>query len=545
MARFMAMPEQTGIPCDQDHGRESAAMPRITGIALRSAHGDLVSTIQALDGGSGDPGLLPDDLLALMIELTREALAGATPDQVIVATTKGDLPRWCADLRRATPTGEGGPAWLAAQVAHAFNTAGFAVSSACASGPLAFGVAARGILAGRWQRVVVIGADRITPFISEGFAALKAIDAGRCRPFDAERAGLRLGETCAAVVLEATTDRNALFLQGWAGGMDANHLTGPTRDGSGLARTLRKALERAAISDPALIIAHGTGTRYNDDSESLAYATVCPRTPVTAFKGLLGHSLGACGVSELALAVHLRQRNRTPGCANLQRAGSAGAITVLPPGSHHLPAGAILLANAGFGGLNGAVVVGQAPPTPTRVCTPHRAAWVRLDARGWQRERAQGVDRGTWDEPGDGDALPRLSARSVLGHVEASWGRMDLACRALVTLGHLLGPFPPDSAILLATQRGSAASDRLHDQSVEAGAVEPQRFPYTLPTTPIGEASIRLGVRGPGLSIHGADDDLVRALAHDLLAEGVPGVLVAWVEADHPPHRAYAEWWVA
>jgi 3-oxoacyl-(acyl-carrier-protein) synthase len=77
--------------------------------------------------------------------------------------------------------------------------------------------------------------------------------------------------------------------------MDANHLTGPSRDGSGLAWPAPAPLERAQADAPALIIAHGTGTRYNDDSESLAYATPCPGVPLTALKGLIGHSLGACG----------------------------------------------------------------------------------------------------------------------------------------------------------------------------------------------------------------------------------------------------------
>jgi 3-oxoacyl-[acyl-carrier-protein] synthase II len=448
------------------------------------------------------------------------------------------------DLRAAVPSGTGGPAWLAAQVGQSLGCPGFTVSGACASGPLASGVAARGILAGRWRRVVVIGADRIDDFISEGFASLRAIDPQHCRPFDAQRAGLRLGELVAAVVLEPANTGVGPFLQGWAGGMDANHLTGPTRDGSGLARTLRSALQRADVATPALVIAHGTGTRYNDDSESLAYAAVCPNTPVTAFKGLLGHSLGACGVAELALATRIHQRGRTPGCANLQQPGSAGAITLLTPGTHPLANGALLLANAGFGGINGALVVGAVPPTTPRPITPRRLATARLNAHGWQRERADGVvEEGTWSEPGEGDTLPRLTARCVLGRVEATWGRMDLPCRALVALGHLLAPFPVDSAILLATARGSASSDRLHDQSVVAGAVDPQRFPYTLPTTPIGEASIRLGIRGPGLSIHGADDALVRALASDLLADGVPSVLIAWIEADQSPHTARAEWW--
>ncbi len=520
-------------------------MPRIAGSALLSTHGDLESTVTALDGGNGDPAPLLGDPLTVALHVARAALSGDSPDQVILATTKGDLPRWRADLRASTGTGAGGPAWLATHIAAAFACPGFAVSAACASGPLALGVAARGILAGRWRRVLVIGADRIDDFISEGFAALRAIDPARCRPFDANRAGLRLGELVAAVVLEPAEIRDGLFLQGWAGGMDANHLTGPTRDGSGLARTLHAALARAAAAQPALVIAHGTGTRYNDDSESLAYRSVCPTTPVTAFKGLLGHSLGACGIAEFALASVIRRRGRTPGCANLQQAGCAGAITVLPPGVHTLAAGPLLLANAGFGGLNGAVVLGDLPAKPSSsTTTPRRASWVRLDGRGWRRERADGsAENGTWNEPGEGDTLPRLSARCVLGHVDATWGRMDLSCRALVALGHLLGPLPSASAIVLATASGSAASDRLHDQAVGVGAVDPQRFPYTLPTTPIGEASIRLGVRGPGFSVHGADPQAVRELVYDLLRDGIPGVLVAWIEADRPPHTAHAEWW--
>lgn len=521
-------------------------MPRITGSALRSAHGDLENTLRALDHGTGDPAPLAGNFVDTVVATARAALAGAIPDLVIIATTKGDLPRWRADLRATVPSGIGGPAWLAAHIGSTLGCPGFTVSGACASGPLALGVAARGILAGRWRCVLVIGADRIDDFISEGFAALRAIDPQSCRPFDAQRAGLRLGELVAAVVLEPATTGTGPFLQGWAGGMDANHLTGPTRDGSGLARTLRAALQRADVTTPALVIAHGTGTRYNDDSESLAYATVCPGAPVTAFKGLLGHSLGACGVAEFALAAHISQRGRTPGCANLQQPGSAGAITLLMPGTHPLANGALLLANAGFGGINGALVLGAIPASAPGSVTPRLLASVHLHARGWERIRADGVaDAGTWSEPGDGDALPRLSARCVLGRVDATWGRMDLPCRALVALGQLLAPLPADSAIVLATTRGSASSDRLHDQAVVAGTVDPQRFPYTLPTTPIGEASIRLGIRGPGLSVHGADDALVRALAHDLLADGVPSVLIAWIEADLAPHTARAEWWSA
>jgi hypothetical protein len=347
-------------------------------------------------------------------------------------------------------------------------------------------------------------------------------------------------------VLQPDDDQVGDFLSGWAGGMDANHLTGPTRDGSGLARVLTAALARADIPKPTLVVAHGTGTRYNDDSESLAYATVCAQTPVTAWKGMLGHSLGACGISEFALATRARQRGRVPGCANLMTPGCAGAIPLLPSGSHQLAPGPILLANAGFGGINGAVVLSGQRPPGARPTNPTLRARTHLDGHGWRCEPAQGPARsGTWSEPVSSDQLPRLSAKCVLGHIDATWGRMDLPSRALVTLGHLLGPLPTSSAIVLVSASGSAASDRLHDQAVRAGAVEPQRFPYTLPTTPIGEASIRLQIRGPGLSLHGVDRAEARAVALELLGDGIPGVLIAWIEADLPPHLAEAEWWTA
>jgi hypothetical protein len=122
---------------------------------------------------------------------------------------------------------------------------------------------------------------------------------------------------------------------------------------------------------------------------------------------------------------------------------------------------------------------------------------------------------------------------------------MDLACRALVALGHLLGPLPPTCGVILATTRGSAASDRCHETARRAGAIDPQRFPYTLPTAPIGEARIRLGLRGTGIAVLGGDDTLLRALAGDLLADGCPAVLVAWIDCDAPPHHARAELWSA
>ncbi len=518
-------------------------MPRIAGTALHTAHGDLQQTLAALDKSEASPGSLKGDLIDLLTAVTTTALNGQSADMLLFATTKGDVDRWSADLVAESPTGAGSPQWVAQQIGQRLGIPAIAISGACASGPLAMGVAARGIWSGHWQRVVIVGGDRIGAFIRDGFAALQAIDPDRCRPFDAKRAGLQLGEMVAAIVLinPKLMPDAPYFLQGWGASLDGNHLTGPTRDGSGMARALRMALLRAQDPQPALVIAHGTGTRYNDDSESLAYATVCPTTPVTGLKGIIGHTLGACGVGEAALALAMHQRQQASGCAHLMHQGCAGAISVLPPGKHPLSPGPILGANAGFGGINGAYVIGNCPSSVWRCPSYVISNQATLMPTGWeQRDASDKVSSGAWDEPGTDDQLPRLHAKMVLGHIDASWGRMDLSCRALVTLGRLCGTLPEQTAIVLATNSGCAASDRLHEQARLAGSVDPQRFAYTLPTTPIGEASIRLRLFGPGFTIHGANDELVLAISSALLGDGCPAVLVAWIESDRGPHRATA-----
>ncbi len=358
-----------------------------------------------------------------------------------------------------------------------------------------------------------------------GFAALQALDPDSCRPFDHERAGLILGETAAAMLLSADAGPG-VWLQGWGAAMDAQHLTGPARDGAGLRAACAVALQRGGGQLPGLIVAHGTGTRFNDDSEAAAYRTFAPTTPITAWKGLLGHSLGACGLTEAALcAAALASEANAPGIVGF-RAG-AGDLHLLPPGQHRCAA-PWLSPNAGFGGLNAAVLIGLRPPQPLRAVTPRCTVRATLAQTG-------GV-------------LDALSALAVLGRTDPTWGRMDLACRALVTLGVRLdqaNTLPQATAVVLLTTAGSAAIDRVFERDRQAGTTAAQTFVYTLPTMPIGELSIRCGLRGPGLALLGASDDDGRITVAGLLAEGHPCVILARVESDAPPHTAWAECWSA
>lgn len=499
-------------------------MPRITGTALRTTYGDLAHTWAALvDGSDGDVARItpPTDVLADAVELARLALAGRQADAIVLATTKADCPRWLEGLLANDPALPGGPAACARELGQQLGAPAIAVAAACASGTAALGVAARWLLRAQFKHVVVIAFDVPHAFVADGFAALRALDPAGCRPFDRDRAGLRLGEARAALVLSRAGDGPALA--GWGASMDAVHLTAPDRTGSGLARACRGALQRADVAQPDLIIAHGTGTRFNDDAESCAYAQCAAQVPVTATKGALGHTLGVAGVVDVILATEALRRGRVPGIAATTIASCAAPIAVLARGEHVLSGPSILVANAGFGGLDAAVVVSTtkeptARPRPVGVVT--RRVELERDATG---------------------RLGTLTARAVLGRIDASWGRMDLASRALVALVLRFGPVPEGCGLVLWSDTGCAATDRQFESDRRAARLDPQRFPYTLSTAPLGEASIRGQLTGPGLTLAHVDQEQARLIAADLLSDGIPAVILARVEADAAPHVAWAE----
>ena len=321
---------------------------------------------------SDDPAWqLADVSLTEAREIAREILSNISPERIglVLSTTKANIEalerisenRPCSESAQRHLRGD----LLAADLAAAHGARGpvQCVSVACVSGLIAIQQGAKWIQRGKADAVFVVGVDHLSAFVVSGFTSLKAIDPVGCRPFDKDRCGLSPGEAGAAIVLVRAdlASANAIKISGWGTSNDANHLTGPSRDGSGLALAIRSALKTANLKPEEIdyVNAHGTGTPYNDAMESQALHAVfgneCP--PFSGIKGMLGHTLGAAGVVETIACVIAMQGKFLPGTPglNVPAEGVPTSIVREPRSASKMKN--ILKLNTGFGGVNGAIIL--------------------------------------------------------------------------------------------------------------------------------------------------------------------------------------------
>jgi len=200
----------------------------------------------------------------------------------------------------------------------------FTLSSACASGATAVGHGFRMLQSGRASMVCAGGAEALSPFLVAGFNSLRLISKNNCRPFDAGRDGLNLGEGAAALVMEsadaarARKARPMAIVKGFGDALEAYHHTRSNPDGSGVAAALCRALNAASWRARAIdhVHLHGTATVFNDLSEYNALAAVLgdrlPSVPACSTKSMTGHTLGASGALSAVFAVLSLTRGLVP-----------------------------------------------------------------------------------------------------------------------------------------------------------------------------------------------------------------------------------------
>lgn len=272
--------------------------------------------------------------------------------QLILSTTKGNI-----SLSLSNPEDKRLFLYRSAEVINShfgFSLPPVVISNACISGVCAEIEALRRIRAGLCDYAVVVGCDEQSRFIVSGFQSFKALAPEPCRPFDANRKGLNLGEAAATVVLAAEDclaeavspthpAMNGRKTSRWeivdgAIRNDANHISGPSRTGEGSYRALKYVLDSplwnncydkpasnipsacitfgetpecetvgySSVADQiAVVNAHGTATAYNDEMESIAIDRAgLSAVPVNSLKGYFGHTMGAAGILETIITMH-------------------------------------------------------------------------------------------------------------------------------------------------------------------------------------------------------------------------------------------------
>jgi 3-oxoacyl-[acyl-carrier-protein] synthase-1 len=177
-----------------------------------------------------------------------------------------------------------------------------AISTACSSSAKVFAAAHRTITTGLCDAALVGGVDSLCLTTLYGFNSLDLISDQPCRPWDAERRGISIGEAAGFALLERADGESAApLLLGYGESSDAHHMSTPPPDGAGAALAMQQALERAGLLPDQVdyINLHGTATRSNDAAEDRAVSGLFgKRVACSSTKGFTGHTLGAAGISE-------------------------------------------------------------------------------------------------------------------------------------------------------------------------------------------------------------------------------------------------------
>ena len=256
---------------------------------------------------------------------------------------------------------------LAAFAQRALRLAGPAavISCACSSSAKVFASAARAIAVGLIDAAVVGGVDSLCLTALYGFHALQLVSRGPCRPFDAARDGISIGEAAAFALLERaddTTGAEAVLLVGTGESSDAYHMSSPPPDGRGARAAMLQALAAARLEPPDIgyINFHGTGTPSNDAAEGAAVASVLGReAPGSSTKGATGHTLGAAGALEAVICALALEGGFMPAGVNTTQVDPTLPVNYLRE-NRNARLRRVMSNSFGFGGSNCCLILARA-----------------------------------------------------------------------------------------------------------------------------------------------------------------------------------------
>ncbi len=280
---------------------------------------------------------------------------------LIISTTKGNISLLETETYNKalqTRISLNTSAKMVAEYFH-FTSQPIIISNACISGMLAIITGMRMIRSDQYENAVIAGADVISKFVLSGFQSFQAISATACKPFDAARDGINLGEGAGTIVLTSNKEYSqGIKVTGGSTSNDANHISGPSRTGEELNYAIGKAMDDAGLSATGidLISAHGTATIYNDEMEAKAITLAnLQDVPVNSLKGYYGHTLGAAGLIESIVSIHSMKENIIIPTMGFQQMGVTEPVNVCSS-LYETSLQNCLKTASGFGGCNAAVI---------------------------------------------------------------------------------------------------------------------------------------------------------------------------------------------
>ena len=428
------------------------------------------------------------------------------------------------------------PALSAQRIAEHVGIGGGAIvcCNACISGVSAQILADRLISAGHYNNAVVCGADLVSSFTASGFLSFKSLSNEACRPFDADRQGLNLGEAAATIVFtraDSLREGDWLFERGEMDN-DAFHLSTPAPSGEGARKVLEAVMKGRDASELAFVSAHGTATMFNDQMESVAIEKAgLSAVPLTALKGWFGHTLGASGVLEVILGMMAVSESVVLPLRGFREIGVSGKVNV----SSELRAtdkNSFLKMISGFGGCNAATLYRRVREGMERETAPElkeadhsmseavpelkETAHLEADhSKGETAPSLKELHRVHILPDGvtlDGRPLPIQShGAGLLSEIYRKYvgdypkyHKMDALSRLAFLATELLlsrGDVPQDSgrATILFNRTSSVVADRCHLGSIAKPGEfypSPSVFLGTLPNIATGEIAIRHGYTG-------------------------------------------------
>ncbi|MFT4194474.1 beta-ketoacyl-[acyl-carrier-protein] synthase family protein [Ottowia sp.] len=308
----------------------------------------------------------------------REAIARHGADRValVLGTSTSGILSAEAAYRERDPEGAL-PAWFDYRATH--NTGAltsfvrdllglrgpaFTISTACSSSAKAFAAADRLVRAGLADAAIVGGVDSLCLTTLYGFSSLELTSPEPCRPCDANRRGLSIGEAAAFALLERADDASRIVLSGWGESSDAHHMSAPHPEGRGARAAMRQALAQAGLtpSDIGYLNLHGTATPANDLSEGTAVAAefaAHPGLPCSSTKGMMGHTLGAAGAVEAVVGALALEHGLLPASVGTQTADPAIPVQVVLAPQRAPELRHVLSNSFGFGGSNASLILSR------------------------------------------------------------------------------------------------------------------------------------------------------------------------------------------